>query len=174
MEQLTATTSAGADAALHLPPSMERSQRLRRIGYYALLSVIGAIFLVPFYWMIVASVRPQSEFFHTPISLVPRSLSLQNYHSLFALSDFARGVLNSVIFAGAAVILQVFFASLAGYTFAKLRFRFREALFVGVLATMMLPASIQLIPNFLMMAHIHWINTYWSLIVPGIADAFGI
>ena len=72
------------------------------------------------------------------------------------------------------MILQVWFCALAGYTFAKLRFRGRDALFVGILATMMIPLGVGLIPNFIIMARIGWVDTYRALIVPGIANAFGI
>lgn len=174
MEQLTTTTRLRTRMTAGTTAPGTRRFSPTRILYYGLLALIGIIFLLPFYWMVISSIRPQSEFYHIPVSLVPNSLSLGNYHRLFALSDFARGILNSFIFAGAAVVLQVFVASLAGYTFAKLRFRFRKALFIGVLATMMLPTSVQLIPNFLLMSRIHWIDTYWSLIIPGVADAFGI
>ena len=70
--------------------------------------------------------------------------------------------------------MQVWFCALAGYTFAKLRFRGREALFVGILTTMMIPLGVGLIPNFIIMARIGWVDTYRALIIPGIANAFGI
>ena len=83
-------------------------------------------------------------------------------------------MLNSAFLAIVAVILQVGFCALAGYTFAKLRFRGRDPLFIGILTTMMIPLGVGLIPNFIIMARIGWIDTYQALIVPGIANAFGI
>lgn len=147
---------------------------LARVGMYALLSLIAVVFFFPFYWMVTSAFRPQAEFYKTSASWWPSSVSLENFRNLFVQSLFARGLFNSIFLAVAAVVLQVFFSSLAGYAFAKMRFRGRGVLFIGVLATLMLPASVQLVPNFLMMAKFHWINTYWSLIIPGIANAFGI
>lgn len=151
-----------------------RRRLAARVGMYASLTVIAIVFFFPFYWMVTSAFRPQALFYKTSASWWPSSLSLENFHNLFTQSLFARGLFNSVLLAVAAVVLQVFFSSLAGYAFAKMRFRGRQVLFIGVLATLMLPASVQLVPNFLMMAKFHWIDTYWSLIIPGIANAFGI
>ena len=141
---------------------------------YAVLILAGIAFLLPFYWMIVSSFRPTAQFFQLPIPLVPNPPSLENFETLFARSMFGRGLLNSAFLAIVSVILQVWFCALAGYTFAKLRFRGRDALFIGILTTMMIPLGVGLIPNFIIMARIGWVDTYRALIVPGIANAFGI
>ena len=90
-----------------------------------------------------------------PFPLLPQHISLSSYQELFARSQFGRGLLNTAFLGVMAVLLQVFFCSLAGYTFAKLRFRGRDALFIGILATMMIPSGVGLIPNFIIMARIH-------------------
>ena len=141
---------------------------------YAVLVLAGIAFVLPFYWMIVSSFRPTAQFYQLPIPLVPNPPSLENFETLFARSKFGRGILNSAFLAVVSVILQVWFCALAGYTFAKLRFRGRDALFVGILTTMMIPLGVGLIPNFIIMARIGWVDTYRALIVPGIANAFGI
>jgi ABC-type glycerol-3-phosphate transport system permease component len=141
---------------------------------YAVLILAGIAFLLPFYWMIVSSFRPTAQFFQLPIPLVPNPPSLENFETLFARSMFGRGLLNSAFLAIVSVILQVWFCALAGYTFAKLRFRGRDALFIGILTTMMIPLGVGLIPNFIIMARIGWVDTYRALIIPGIANAFGI
>jgi ABC-type glycerol-3-phosphate transport system permease component len=141
---------------------------------YAVLVLAGLAFLLPFYWMVVSSFRPTAQFFQLPIPLVPNPPSLENFETLFARSQFARGMLNSAFLAVVSVILQVWFCALAGYTFAKMRFRGRDALFVGILITVMIPLGVGLIPNFIIMARIGWVDTYRALIVPGIANAFGI
>jgi ABC-type glycerol-3-phosphate transport system permease component len=148
--------------------------RAARGALYAVLILAGIGFLLPFYWMALSSVRPKAEYYALPIPLFPRTLSLENYQQLFERSLFGRGLLNSTFLAVVSVVLQVAFCSLAGYTFAKLRFRGREALFIGILTTMMIPSGVGLIPNFIVMARIHWIDTYLPLIIPGIANAFGI
>jgi ABC-type glycerol-3-phosphate transport system permease component len=148
--------------------------RATQVILYLVLILVGAGFLLPFYWMVTSSFRPLGEFYQLPIPLFPQHLSLENYQKLFERSLFGRGLLNTTFLSVVAVILQVFFCGLAGYTFAKLRFRGREPLFIGILATMMIPSGVGLIPNFIIMARIHWVDTYWPLIVPGIANAFGI
>jgi lactose/L-arabinose transport system permease protein len=141
---------------------------------YAVLILAGLAFILPFYWMVVSSLRPTAQFFQLPIPLVPNPPSLENFETLFARSKFGRGLFNSAFLAVVSVILQVLFCALAGYTFAKLRFRGRDALYIGILTTMMIPLGVGLIPNFIIMARIGWVDTYQALIVPGIANAFGI
>lgn len=157
----------------------DRRQRRPRFGLsdlviYAVLILAGLAFVLPFYWALVSAFRPTAQFFQLPIPLFPNPPSLENFETLFARSDFARGLLNSAFLAIVAVILQVWFCALAGYTFAKLRFRGRDPLFIGILTTMMIPLGVGLIPNFIIMARIGWVDTYQALIVPGIANAFGI
>jgi ABC-type glycerol-3-phosphate transport system permease component len=141
---------------------------------YGVLILAGLAFILPFYWMIVSSFRPTAQFFQLPIPLVPNPPSLENFETLFARSKFGRGLFNSAFLAIVSVILQVMFCALAGYTFAKLRFRGRDALYIGILATMMIPLGVGMIPNFIIMARIHWVDTFLPLIVPGIANAFGV
>jgi ABC-type glycerol-3-phosphate transport system permease component len=141
---------------------------------YGLLILAAIAFVLPFYWMVVSSLRPTADFYQIPIPLVPNPPSLENYRNLFDRSMFGRGVVNTTFLAIVSVILQVWFCALAGYTFAKLRFAGRDRLFVGVLATMMIPLGVGMIPNFIIMARIGWVDTYLPLIVPGIANAFGV
>jgi len=170
-----ATTSMTPSSARGgLSPTARLRARATRVVLYLGLIMAGVAFLLPFYWMVLSSVRPKAEYYALPIPLFPRTLSLENYQQLFERSLFGRGILNSTFLAVVSVILQVAFCSLAGYTFAKLRFRGREALFIGILTTMMIPSGVGLIPNFIVMARIHWIDTYLPLIIPGIANAFGI
>lgn len=154
------------------------SQRMQRhlgpLVIYGVLGIAALIFLLPFYWMLISALRPGPEFYELPFRLFPKQIRFDNFQELFARSNFGRGLLNSAFLGVVAVLLQVFFCALAGYTFAKLRFRGREPLFLGILATMMIPSGVGLIPNFIIMARIHWIDTYWPLIIPGIANAFGI
>src|SRR6266498_4712610 len=169
---ITSVTPSRTRSGLSLAARLRA--RATQAALYVVLILAGIAFLLPFYWMVLSSVRPKAEYYALPIPLFPHTLSLENYQQLFARSLFGRGMLNSTFLAVVSVILQVAFCSLAGYTFAKLRFRGREALFIGILVTMMIPSGVGLIPNFIIMARIHWIDTYWLLIVPGIANAFGI
>jgi len=141
---------------------------------YAVLILAAIAFVLPFYWMVVSALRPTADFYKIPIPLVPDPPSLENFRTLFDRSMFGRGIANTVFLALISVVLQVWFCALAGYTFAKLRFAGRERLFVAVLATMMIPLGVGMIPNFIIMARIHWVDTFLPLIVPGIANAFGV
>lgn len=165
--------------SLTYPPSRTvKYQKGTRIANlvlkHLLLVLIGLAFLLPFYWMIVSSFRPLSEYYSRPVPLFPNHPTVENYIKLFERSLFAQGLVNSAFLSTVSVITQVFFCGLAGYTFAKMRFRFKEQLFLGILATMMIPGSVTMVPNFIIMSKIHWVDTYWPLIVPGIANAFGI
>src|SRR5262245_23462499 len=171
---MTTSSITPSRARSGLSPAARLRGRATQVALYGVLIVAAIAFLLPFYWMILSSVRPKAEYYALPMPLFPRTLSLENYQQLFERSLFGRGLLNSTFLAIVSVILQVAFCSLAGYTFAKLRFRGREALFIGILTTLMIPSGVGLIPNFIIMARIHWIDTYLPLIVPGIANAFGI
>jgi cellobiose transport system permease protein len=148
--------------------------RLSSFLKYTILILAGLAFLLPFYWMVVSSFRPLGEFYKIPLPLIPLHPTVENYLKLFQRSLFLRGILNSLFLAIISVLTQVFFCALAGYSFAKMKFKGRDVLFIGVLATMMLPGSVTLVPNFIIMARLHWIDTYTPLIVLGIANAFGI
>ena len=171
---MTTTSMTPSRAPSGLSPAARLRARTTQAALYIVLTLAGLAFLLPFYWMVLSSVRPKAEYYALPMPLFPHTLSLENYRELFERSLFGRGLLNSTFLAVVSVILQVAFCSLAGYTFAKLRFRGREALFIGILTTMMIPSGVGLIPNFIIMARIHWIDTYLPLIIPGIANAFGI
>jgi len=152
--------------------------RVKRLATRTLLTisliVIGLAFLLPFYWMVVSSLRPISEWYARPMPLILQSPTLENYILLFQRADFGRGALNTVFLCILTVMTQVFFCSLAGYTFAKLNFKGRNGLFIFILATMMIPSGVGMIPNFIIMSRLHWVDTYLPLVVPGIANAFGI
>jgi ABC-type glycerol-3-phosphate transport system permease component len=156
------------------PTTGSRNRSFSDLLTYVVLIVAALAFILPFYWMIVSSFRPTAQFFQLPIPLIPNPPSLENFETLFARTQFVRGMLNSAFLALVAVVLQVWFCALAGYTFAKLRFKGRQPLFIGILVTMMIPLGVGLIPNFIIMAKIGWVDTYRALIVPGIANAFGI
>ena len=164
------TQAVGAPSTQGPTGRLSGGRIVRLIG----LTLVGLLFVLPFYWMVVSSFRPLAEYYAFPIPLFPTHPTLDNYALLFERSLFLRGLLNSTFLAVVAVVTQVFFCALAGYAFAKLSFKGRDALFVGILATMMLPSSVTLVPSFMLMAKLRWIDTYWPLIVPGIANAFGI
>ncbi|MBN1145751.1 MAG: carbohydrate ABC transporter permease [Anaerolineales bacterium] len=154
------------------------SKRIRRlIGDFLLHAVlIGvAIYMIlPFIWMVSTSVKPQDEIFsHPPILISPRS-SLYAYKDLILNRNILNIVQNTFIIAAFATALQLFFCSLGGYAFAKYKFPGRETMFAVLLATLVIPFSVTLVPLYIIMLRLNWIDTFLPLIVPGAANAFGI
>jgi multiple sugar transport system permease protein/arabinosaccharide transport system permease protein len=151
---------------------------IRRWFSILLTNVIlcAAVFLtaVPFLYMISASLKPQYEIFTFPVKLLPETLFTENYVKLFSETLFMRWFLNTFIVAAGRCLLSLLLCMLAGFAFAKYEFPFKRFLFVFILASLTLPFEIILVPLYKMMVTLQWLNTYWVLIVPFAASAFGI
>lgn len=139
-----------------------------------LLLLAGAlVVLVPFLWMITTSLKSRRAV-HLPPYLIPSEFNWANFRLAWEADNFARFYLNSGVMAIGIVTGQVLFSSLAGYAFARLRFPGRNLLFFLVLATMMVPVYVTLIPSYLLVRDLGWLNSYEGLIVPRLVSAFGI
>ncbi|MCY4080520.1 MAG: carbohydrate ABC transporter permease [Caldilineaceae bacterium] len=139
------------------------------------LLLIGVILAaVPFIYMISASFKPQNEIFTFPVQIIPKNPYLDNYTTLFGETLYLRWFFNTAIVAVGRTALSLFLCMLAGFAFAKYDFPFRRVLFVMVLASFTLPFEVVLIPLYTMMVRWGLLNTYWVLIVPFAASAFGI
>lgn len=147
--------------------------RWRRPAAYVLLTVFALIALLPFAWMLSTSLKSDAEVFVYPPQWIPSVLRFENYTSLWDELPMNRWILNSALVAATGVLGHLLFCSMAAYAFARLRFPFREPLFYLFLGTMLVPGQVQLIPNFILMRQLGWIDTYWALIVPGLSGAFG-
>jgi multiple sugar transport system permease protein len=145
----------------------------RVIGYIVLLFV-ALMMVVPFLWMVSTSLKPSGTQFSYPPEIIPTDFDFGNYHRLFTLVPFGRYFVNTAIVTSAIVIGQLIICSMAAYGFARLNFMGRDTLFVLYLATMMIPFQVTLIPTFLMVFRLGWVNTYQGMIIPGISSAFGI
>jgi len=154
---------------------MIRKDITKKVVLYLLLVVPAAIMVLPFYWGFVSSFKPITEIFER-VSILPdiSKMTLHNYMALITETLFIRWYLNTFLIAVSHMSLALFFCSLAGYTFAKYDFPFKETLFWVVLSSMMIPRFTNIIPLFLLFTKIKMINTYWSCILPGSANAFGI
>jgi multiple sugar transport system permease protein len=151
---------------------------------HAGLLVILLLFIFPFYWMVTSAFKPLSDVYTVPVQLWPVHPTLNNFEQLFGIIhspemegrgvNLARTLLNSAIVSTTYTIFSVFFSSLAGFAFAKLKFKGRNALFIFMLATMMIPGSVGLIPNYIIMAKLKWVNTWWPLIIPVLATPFAV
>lgn len=143
------------------------------LGYIVITAGV-LVTAAPLYWMIVAATLPQSEFLQYPPRLIPGTHFMENLQALLGNLPFLRNILNSVLVAGLYTVLSVFLTSLAGFAFAKYEFRFKEPLFLLILATLVLPIQIIVIPLFLLMSTIDWVNTFRALILPWVAHPLGI
>ncbi|MFJ2113967.1 MULTISPECIES: carbohydrate ABC transporter permease [unclassified Streptomyces] len=132
------------------------------------------ISLFPFYWTVVMSTLSSTEIFQFPPRLLPGSHFGENVRHLFEKIDFFGSMLNTLIVAVCVTFLVLFFDSLAAFVFAKFRFPGRRVLFAMMMAIFMVPAQLQAIPQFVIMAKLGWIGSLTSLIVPAAANAFGI
>jgi|SRR5579871_2255021 len=139
------------------------------------LSLLSILFAFPFYWLLTSAFKTQAQIFTVPPQWLPRPLILHNFIDLYRETNLPRAFVNSVVTSSGNVLLALFLCSLAGYAFAKMpQAPGNGKLFAFVLGTMMIPGAVTLIPTFLVMTRIHMINTYWALILPGAAGAFGI
>jgi multiple sugar transport system permease protein len=141
---------------------------------YIALAVGVALTLLPLWWMLAASLMPAGEANLYPPRLWPSTVTFEHYAALFTRLDLGRYLLNSVLLASAVTVIALFVNSMAGYAFAKLRFRHRDRLFQGLLAAMVIPAQVAMLPLFLLLKQFGLINTYWGVIIPGMANIFGI
>jgi len=157
---------------------MIRHWQIRRLAEdFALhfVLILFALFMIlPFIWMISTSLKPVNEVFQSPPQVISPNASLDAYRVLFEDKGFARNLGNTFLIASAATILQLFFCALGGYGFAKYTFRGKGTLFSFVLATLAIPFGVTLIPLYYIMLQLQWIDTFWPLIIPGAANAFGI
>lgn len=153
---------------------------------YVVLTLTGILFLSPFYWLFCAAIKdPAVLMTHTflpPVSeWSSETLNLKNFNKLFEPRQtplgpvtFWRNILNSLFFASTTTIAQLFFCSLGGYALAKYKFKGRSMLIVFMLASMMIPPILLFAPMYRLVVGLGWIDTYWALIVPGAANAFGM
>ncbi|QXJ26391.1 carbohydrate ABC transporter permease [Actinomadura graeca] len=130
--------------------------------------------VVPFVYMLGASVMTRAQLNRFPPPLVPPGMDLTGYRELLSDSEFPRWFLNSVLVAGAIVTSQVVLCSMAGYAFARLRFSGRRTALVLVIATTLIPFQLTVIPTFLIFHRLHLINTLGALIAPQLASALGV
>jgi multiple sugar transport system permease protein len=142
------------------------------LGLYALLIVGSLVMLVPFFWMLSTSLKQPGEIFLYPPRWIPQPLQWSNYAQTLTVMPFGRYFFNSTFQALAVTVLQLLTASLAAFAFARLRFPGRDLLFLLYLATLMIPFPVTMIPDFIIMRFLHWIDTYKALILPPAFSAF--
>lgn len=149
-------------------------KKLRIFFGYLILISIALSMLLPFFAMLSLSFMPENEIFSYPPKLFSKGMTLDNYKSVFASVPVARYFLNSLFVAVITTVGQVLFSALAGYAFARLKFKGKDILFFVFLVTMMIPPQVNIIPLFFLMREFHLVDTYQALIIPGFFGGFGI
>ncbi|MGX7349016.1 carbohydrate ABC transporter permease [Dolosicoccus paucivorans] len=150
------------------------SKRAQNILLYTLLTLGSFLMILPFYWMIATSLKTGGEAVAVPPTWIPKRFLFSNYQKALEAAPFGRYFLNSVIVTVTTTIGEVFTSILAAYAFSKLHFWGKNALFLFLLATMMVPGELMTIPNFVTLSNFKMINTYWALIIPWLASVFSV
>jgi multiple sugar transport system permease protein len=142
--------------------------------WHLLLAPVAAIMLVPLVWMVIVSLETRQQATTFPPVLIPSAVHLSNYSDTWNAAPFAHFFVNSLLYSLATVAGNLLFCSLAAYAFARIRFFGREVLFVVLLATLMVPFQVILIPTFLIVKKLGMVDTIGGLIMPNLCSAFGI
>lgn len=139
---------------------------------YVILVLYAVTTLVPFLWALSSSFKTLEEIISGTMNFIPKNFTLANYQQIFVEQDlFPRWLLNSLIIAVIGTLLNIIFNSMAGYALARLAFPGKKALFIIILAVLMIPAQVTMIPNYLILKELGWLNSYQGMIVPAMINA---
>lgn len=164
-----------------MKPSGEMDERNGRtpelkagsIVNYVLITLVCLVFLVPFLWMFATALKPDQEVMHVPLTWIGSRIEWDNYLRAWQAFPFGRFIANDLLVSVLGTLLTLLTSSMSAYAFSRLRFRGRDKLFIVYLATLMVPQQVIVIPMFLLMKYLGWVNTYQALIVPWAFTAFG-
>ena len=147
---------------------------VRKVLLYVLLIIIGIIMVVPFLWMISTSLKEQYDTVKIPPVWIPNPPRWQNYVDLFTQQPMLQFMLNTIKIVFFVVLGQLFFSSLAAYSFARIKFKGRTVMFFFYIATLMVPGQVTMIPTYLMFAKVGLVDNHIVLILPAFFSAFGV
>ena len=155
--------------------STARGRTLENVACYVLLILLALVFLGPFYWLVITALKgPGQNVFSYPPQLYPKPPTLVSFFELWQVGPFHRYILNSTFAATMVVVGNALFCSMAAYPLARMRFPGRDPIFYLILATLIIPFEVTLIPSFLVVSRLHWVDTFPALIVPAAVSPFGI
>lgn len=155
-------------------PAPRRPIRWANIAILAVLSVGLAATVLPFVWMVLGAFKTKAEIMARPVTWWPQHPTLENFHAWLFEFDILRPLFNSVFLAAVTVSTTLLFSSMVGWALAKMTFPGKNAIIVVVLSTLFVPGIVTLIPQFVLVANLGMVNTYWGLILPGMVGAFGV
>ena len=153
--------------------SMQRSRHVGKFLTYFFLIVGAVIMIFPFVWMILTSLKSLAESMQIPPTILPAKVYLSNFKDALTSLPFGALYVNTIVMVFFRVICAIIFSSMAGYAFAKLRFRGKNFLFTLVLVQMMMPSQIFVIPQYEMLASVSFTESLFALVFPGLVSAFG-
>jgi multiple sugar transport system permease protein len=175
------TSSAGAKA-----PGINHA--FQTVVFYIVAAMVSLVMFLPFLWSILTSLKPDDEIFSFPIQWLPSRFTLEHYSAAFTTVPFMRYFGNSFYLAAMGVLTNLFLGSLSGYAFAKLTFKLNKPIFRVLLAAMMIPGVVTMIPSFYVLMHLPFIggndwtgaggkgllNSFWAIILPGASGTFAV
>lgn len=141
---------------------------------WVLVTAGGLAMIIPFLWMLGVAFRTANDLYADPARILPDHWTLHGVDAVLTQLPFARLILNTFVFAGGTTLLLLLFDSMTAFALARLRFRGRNVLFVLILATLMVPFQVTIVPVFLTLFHLGWLNSYQGLIIPRATSALGI
>jgi multiple sugar transport system permease protein len=169
------TTEPVRHPAIPVPTEQHPRIAFVRRWWVALALLVGLLAVLgPFVWMLFASIKSQQELLQAPPTWWPESPTIANYERLFDRLNFPRYFWNSTFIAGMITLANIVFCSLVGYALAKLRFFGRDKIFLLVLATLLVPGAVTLVPLFVLMAKLGLVDTPWAVILPVAAGPLGV
>lgn len=163
-----------ATQAIAIKKKKSTSVIVRKVLLYVLLIIIGIIMVVPFLWMISTSLKEQYDTVKIPPVWIPNPPRWQNYVDLFTQQPMLQFMLNTIKIVFFVVLGQLFFSSLAAYSFARIKFKGRTVMFFFYIATLMVPGQVTMIPTYLMFAKVGLVDNHIVLILPAFFSAFGV
>ena len=163
-----------ATQAIAIKKKKSTSAIVRKVLLYVLLIIIGIIMVVPFLWMISTSLKEQYDTVKIPPVWIPNPPRWQNYVDLFTQQPMLQFMLNTIKIVFSVVLGQLFFSSLAAYSFARIKFKGRTVMFFFYIATLMVPGQVTMIPTYLMFAKVGLVDNHIVLILPAFFSAFGV
>ena len=168
------TEAGGAPADRAISPHYGARSLVSKLVVHLCVIVGVLLSIFPFYWLVVMSTSTTAEIFGYPPKLTFGNSFIENVRNVVQSVDLLQALGTTIIVSAACAVLVMFFDSLAAFAFAKFDFPGKNVLFILLIATMLVPGSLSLVPSFILMSEIGWVGTLQALIVPGAANAFGI
>lgn len=153
---------------------MRRKQLTIKWILTIVLLVLGLACIYPFFFMLSSSFKPSGDVLSTPLQLIPKNFTLMNFDTLFnnEFYDFFKWYGNTVVMTGLTLLLKLFIITITAYGFAKIKFPGRDGIFLVLLAALMIPSDIMIMPRYIIFKELHILNTMWSLILPAAVDVY--